>query len=119
MSRLFTDLESLLQQQIAQHQKLLICMDAHQAAMKRMDLPAMDEAAKQQEAVRLRIAGLETRRRSVVTQLAMLMRLEGQPTISQLAESAPQFKPKLLPLRDQLRDLIQKASVRATIAGRV
>ena len=59
MSRLILDLESVLQQLIVEHRKLLTHVDAHQAAMKTMALDAMDQAANQQEASRLRIVTLE------------------------------------------------------------
>ena len=47
MSRQLSELEALLQQLIAEHRKLLKYVDAHQAAMRVMDLKAMDAAAQQ------------------------------------------------------------------------
>ena len=62
-------LEMVLQQLIVEHRKLLGHLEAQQAAMKAMDLDAMDAAANLQEASRLRIAGLEVKRRELVQQL--------------------------------------------------
>ena len=59
MSRLIFDLESILQQLIVEHRKLLKHLEVHQNAMKTMALDAMDQAANLQEASRLRIATLE------------------------------------------------------------
>src|SRR5437763_131822 len=91
--RQITDLESVLQQLILEHRKLLKHVDAQQAAMKTLNLRAMDEATNQQEASRLRIATLEHKRRTLTLQIAKLMRLSGEPKIPQLAELFPHRKP--------------------------
>jgi len=43
MSKNITDLELVLQHQIAEHRKMLAMCDAHQAAMKKFDLKAMED----------------------------------------------------------------------------
>ena len=104
------NLESLLQQLIVEHRKLLRHVEAYQNAMKKIDLDAMDQAARQQEASRLRIAALEAQRRGIVTQLAKQHRLAGEVTIARLADSIPDRKQSLLSLRDELR----KTSITST-----
>src|SRR6516164_3890278 len=106
MSRLVADLESLLQQLIVEHRKLLKQVDAHQTAMKAMAMDAMDQAANQQNASRLRIVGLETQRRAVIVQIAQQHKISGELTITRLAQFFPQRRQTLEKLRDELRKTI-------------
>ena len=69
MLRQLSELETILQQLIAEHRKLLVHVDAQQSAMRKLDLGAMDVAVNAQEACRLRIATLETKRRGLVLML--------------------------------------------------
>src|SRR5947208_1839837 len=80
----------------------------------------MARVAAQQEASRLRLAGLDARRRAVTTQLARLARV--QPplenlTLRRLAELHPQRKDALLRLRGELREAVEAVAARARIAG--
>ena len=70
MSRLVLELEAILNELIAEHQRLLKNLIAQQDAMKRFDLKAMDSSTHSQEASRLRITTLETKRRAISLQLA-------------------------------------------------
>ena len=118
--RQLPDLEAVLQLLVAEHGKLLAHLDLQQAAMKAFDLKSMDTAAKLQEAARLRIASLETRRRGLVLQIARLSRLqESDLTVSKLAELYPQRGPQLVKLRDDLKALIHQISVRTTVSGKL
>ena len=119
MSRLILDLESVLQQLIVEHRKLLKHVDAHQAAMKTMKLDAMDQSANQQEASRLRIGTLDTRRREVVQQITLQHKLSGEVTISRLAQLFPQRGPNLMKLREELKKTIEQIQARTHIAGRL
>jgi FlgN protein len=119
MSRLIFDLESILQQLIVEHRKLLKHVDAHQAAMKTMALDAMDQAANQQEASRLRIVTMESTRRTIVAQLAQQHRISGEITIPRLAILFPQRGDELLKLRDELKKTILQVQARSHIAGRL
>lgn len=113
------DLETILQQLIVEHEKLLRQMQSQQAAMKQLDQAALEDIAHLQDATRLRIASLETRRRGIVSQLARALRLEGKPTIARLAEAVPASKGRLLGLRNRLKELVGQVSSRATVAGRL
>ena len=119
MSRLVFDLESILQQLIVEHRKLLKHVDAHQAAMKTMALDAMDQAANQQEASRLRIVTMENTRRTIVAQLAQQNRDQWgnhHPAARQALSAA---RDDLLKLRDELKKTILQVQARSHIAGRL
>lgn len=113
------DLEMLLQQLIQEHQRLLAQLQGQQAAMKKLDTPALEEMAAQQEATRMRIASLETRRRSLVSQLCTGLKIPGPPTIAKLVEHFPRDKARVLALRDKLKEHVAVVSSRATVAGKV
>jgi hypothetical protein len=114
-----TDLQNLMHLLIAEHEKLLAQLEAQQSAMKKLDLPQLDEIARQQDAVRHRIVSLETRRRQIVMHLARGLRIEGQPTLAAIAEKLPGDRARLLQLRERLRGLVAQVSTRATVSGRV
>jgi hypothetical protein len=113
------DLEALLQQMVVEHGKLLKNIEVQQAAMKVLNLKAMDEATNLQEAGRLRIAGLEQKRRMAVIQISRALRLAGEPRIPQLAEIFPERKTALLKLREELQNLIGQITKKNHIAGKL
>src|SRR5688572_20038363 len=99
MLRPLAELETVLQQLIAEHRKLLAFTDAQQAAMRKFDLGAMDIAVNGQEACRLRIITLETKRKQVVQALTRGMKLDPGPvTLTKLATLYPQKRDVLLKL---------------------
>lgn len=119
MSRLLPELESVLRLLADEHRRLLAHVEAHEAAMKAFDLRALDEARNRQEASRLRVAALEVKRRVLVSQIAKGLKLEGNVTISRLAELHPPRRDALLRLRDELKELAQKVANRSHVAGRL
>jgi len=119
MSRLIFDLESVLQQLIVEHRKMLKHLDVHQTAMKTLALDAMDVAANQQEASRLRIVTLENTRRLIVQQIAQQNKLSGEMTMTRLASLFPQRGAALLKLRDELKKTINQIQTRTHIAGKL
>jgi hypothetical protein len=119
MSRLIFDLESILQQLIVEHRKMLKHVESHQTAMKTMALDAMDQAGNQQEASRLRISKLENTRRIIVNQLAQQNKLSGEITMSRLAQLFPQRADSLLKLRDELKKTIFAIQTRTHVAGKL
>jgi hypothetical protein len=122
MSRLVADLEGVLQGLVTEHRKLLRHVEDHGKAVRAMDLKAMDAAAAQQEAARLRIAALETRRKSVALQLARTMKIDPGPaglTLSRLAELHPPRRDALLQFRRELRELAGAITAHTTVSGRV
>jgi hypothetical protein len=119
MSRHLFDLESVLQQLIVEHRKLLRHLDAQQAAMKTLHLDAMDTAANQQEASRLRITKLENQRRAIVQQIAKQHRVAGDMTLSQIGQLHPEKNASLQQLRDELKRTIRQVQSRSHVAGRV
>ena len=119
MQKEVSQLQIILQQLIIEHDKLLTHLSAQQAAMKKMDLSAIDKLTGLQDATRMRIAALDGKRKTLVTHLALILKLNGIPTLSRLAESIPQHKQNLLTLRDQLKSKVEQVATKSTIAGRV
>lgn len=114
-----SELEALLNELIAEHQRLLKHLVSHQAAMKAFDLRQMDALAKSQEASRLRIATLETKRRLTATHLGRALGLAMAPTMADLARLHPQRAAPLLRQRDTLKELMTQVAARARICGKV
>jgi len=119
MSAATAELESVLEQLIAEHERLLRHLDMQQAAMKKLDLKQLQEHTAAQEAVRARIAALETRRRFMVAQMARAMGLTGQPGIADVASALPDARQRLLALRERIRELASQAAARAHVVARV
>jgi len=119
MSRQVLEVEHLLRQLVAEHQKLLRHVEAHDQAMRRFDLQAMDAAAKLQDTTRLRIASMETRRRGAIQQIARAHRLSEELTIQKLAELYPDRAASLLALRDELKDVASQVAAKTYVASRL
>jgi hypothetical protein len=119
MSRQLLELETILQEMIAEHRRLLSHMEQHQEAMHVLNHKLMDEITQRQEASRLRLVGLEARRRAATLQLARVMKVEGNLSLRRIAELNPQRASVILQLRSDLRDVIEQVRRRAQIAGRV
>jgi hypothetical protein len=119
MSRQVFELETLLAQLIDEHKKLLGHLDKQQAAMRAFDLKTMDEVVRLAEATRLRIAGMEGKRRALITAIARAHRMSQMPTLPDIATMYPPSAPKLMKLRDELKSAIQAVQKRSNIAGKV
>lgn len=119
MLRLVSELEAILNELIAEHQRLLKHLLSHQTAMKGFDLKAMDATANFQEASRLRIGKLETKRRSIVAQFSRSQGARTDLTIAEIAKLVPQREDALLQQRAMLKDLIVQVSNRAQVAGKL
>jgi hypothetical protein len=114
-----SELEALLTELITEHQRLLKNLIAHQAAMKAFDLPNMDALARQQEASRLRILSLETRRRSAVLQIGRANGLAAEAKIAEIANLFPLRAAALQQQRATLKDLMTQIATRTHVAGKV
>ena len=113
------DLETILQQLVTEHEKLLRQLDDQQTAMKKLDLKALEDISKLQEATRLRIALLETRRRTTVSQLSLALKIQGLATLTKVLDASGTHQPKLISLRDQLKALMDHIATRSHIASRL
>jgi hypothetical protein len=113
------ELESLLRQLVTEHRRMLAQAERHQAAIKVLDVHVMEDAGRQQEAVRLRIIGLEHRRRLVAQQLVKGANLQGELTIRRLAAFFPAKADALMQLRAELREVIEQINNRNHVAGKV
>ncbi|MBV8779806.1 MAG: flagellar export chaperone FlgN [Phycisphaerae bacterium] len=119
MSRQILDIETVMQQLIDEHRKVLAQVVKQREAMKAFNVREMEDIALLQEATRLRIVKLELQRRALVQQIVKLYKLKGTPTISQLSELFPQQRETLFRLRDELREVMGEVRSRTQIAGRV
>jgi hypothetical protein len=119
MSRQVFELETLLGQLIDEHHKLLVHVDKHQVAMRAFDLKAMDDCARLQEAARIRIANMETKRRGLIVMIARAHRMSQMPTLPDIAAMYPPSAAKLLKLREDLKAIIQTVQKRTHVAGRI
>jgi hypothetical protein len=119
MSRQLIELENILQEMLAEHRRLLNHMEQHQEAMHVINHKLMDELSQRQEASRLRLVGLEARRRMASQQLAKVLKVEGDLSLRRIAELHPQRAAAILQLRSDLREAIEAVRKRAQIAGRV
>jgi hypothetical protein len=117
--RLVVDLETVLRQMTEEYRKLLKHVEAQHAAMKTLDSVRMDEATNLQESSRLRLATMEHRRRTLVLQIARMLRIGGEPKIPALAAHFPQRRATLLAARDQLQAAMKEVATRNHIAGRL
>ena len=119
MSRQVSELETLLQQMIDEHHKLLAHLEKHQAAMKGFDLKSMDDLVRLQEAARIRIGGLETRRRNLIVAIARGHRMTQVPTLPDIAAMYPANADRLLQLRQDLKDVVALVQTRSHVIGRL
>ena len=103
------ELENVLVQLIDQQRKLLAELERYQAAMRTMNVQAMEASRSAQEVIRQRIAQIDQRRRV----------LAGTTTLTKLAEMHPQSRVRLLALRDELRNVIAQITQRTHVAGKV
>src|SRR5438477_4100552 len=116
MQREISQLQMILQQLIAEHEKLLVQLSNQQAAMKKFDLPAIDQLTGLQDATRMRIAALDGKRKTLVNQLSAMLKLPANTTLKILAEAIPQHKQTLLALREQLEAKVNEVATRSTVA---
>jgi hypothetical protein len=113
------ELETLLRQLVAEHRRLLVQVERHEAAVKVLDIVNMEDAGRQQESLRLRIMAIEQRRRFLTQQLTKAMNLQGELTVRNLATLFPAKAVSLLQLRVDLREVIQQITARTNVAGKV
>lgn len=119
MTPQLSELENLMRQLIAEHRRLLVHVESHEAAVKSLDLRVMEEAGRQQEGCRLRIVGIEQRRRLLVQQMTRGMNMQGEMTLRKLAGVYPARAEALLELRQELKDVVEQIAVRSHISGKV
>ena len=85
----------------------------------RPGIQVVGTAVNGQEACRLRIATLETKRRVIVAQLTKGQRLDQPVTLSKLGELYPQRRQALFKLRDELRTVASTISNRNKVSSRL
>jgi len=118
MSRQISELEIVLRGLIAEHRKLLAQVENHESAMKKLDLHEMEKWRSLQESTRLNIWALENRRKALVAEIAASVRRPTM-TLTQIAQTWPQPASSLIPVRDELRELIQKITQKTQMSGKL
>jgi hypothetical protein len=113
------ELENLLKEMLDEHRKLLGHVQSQQAAMEKMDVPGMELSRTRQETSKSRINRLESRRRTIVMQLARINQLTGEPKIPALVELYPARRAQLLALRNELHAVMQQVAEKSHVATRV
>jgi hypothetical protein len=113
------DLEAVLEQLLDQHRKLLAQINAHHAAMTKLDLPAMEQTRTQQHAARSRILVLEKQRIGLNAQIARMNKSQVELKLAQLAELYPARKSQLLRLRGELKSVVAEAARRNFISSKL
>ena len=88
MSRQISELETILQQLIVEHRKLLGLLETQQAAMKTCDLKKMDESANGVEACRFASAAWNSAAGPSSGSLRKLYKLEGEVTLGKTGRPA-------------------------------
>jgi len=118
MSRQISELEIVLRGLISEHRKLLTQVESQETAMKKLDLQGMEKWRSAQEGTRLNIWALENRRKALVAEIAASVR---RPTMTlvQIAQTWPKPGAVLLPLRDELRELMQRISDKTVMSGKL
>ena len=114
-----SELEILLNQLICEHRRLLMQLERHAEAMKKIDLPGMEDSGRQQESCRLRINAMEQRRRFLVQQISRAANQPGELTLPLLAGMFPSKAASLMNLRSELKDVAEQIARRARISGKV
>jgi hypothetical protein len=94
-------------------------MEPQQKAMRSFDLKSIDEISGMQEACRLRISTLETKRRMLVGQIARAAKINGEMKIDRVAELFPERKTELLRLKNELHAIIKTIADRTRVSGKV
>jgi FlgN protein len=119
MSRHISDLQAILSQLAGEHRKLFDQLESQHAAMKKFDLTAIADSITRSESTRLRINDLESRRRNLMRQITITLKLPAEPKLTRLAELFPPQADGLLKVRRELRDLATKISRRSQGSSRL
>jgi hypothetical protein len=113
------EIETVLRQMLEDYRKIAVHVRTHQAALKVMNLKAMDESARGQELVRSRIIRLDARRRALFQQISTQYRVTGTLKLTTLAEMFPAHRVGLLQLRKELGELAREIETGTRLSARV
>lgn len=114
-----SQLELVLRQLVNEHRALLAALDAHEAALRSCVIDRIERAARDQDAVRQRLAAIESRRRTVIHQLARQHRTLKPMTIATLGELYPDRQATLNAIRADLADVSAAVQRKSSLIGRV
>lgn len=116
---LISQLELVLRQLVNEHRALLASLDAHERAIRACAIDQIERAARDQDAQRLKIAGVESRRRQLVHQVARQQRTLKPVTLVALCEFYPDRAKAIGEIRAELIDVAQRVQRQTTLISRV
>ena len=116
---LISQLELVLRQLVVEHRALLAARDAHQQARRPCAIEQIERAARDQDAQRLKISGVESRRRQLVHQIARQQRTLKPITLVTLGELYPDRAAAIGEIRAELIDVAGRVQRKTTLIGRI
>lgn len=119
MSSQIAELESILQQLVAEHGRLIDSLGAQQDAMKRFSIDEVDSISQLQEVSRRKIALLDRRRQGILEQLSRQHKVAAPINLSRLIQMYPQRAASLQQLQADLREVGARLRARSHVAGRL
>ncbi len=119
MSRLISELEQTIAQIVNEHAKLNTLLDQHHDALRAMRTDDVERITHLQDAARLRISQLDQLRRSQSDVMAKTLKIDGEITISRMAQVFPARAQNLLALKDKLTRLVVEIDRKTTVTGKL
>lgn len=116
---LLSQLEMILKQLVHGYRLLLESTAAHEAALRTCDLSQIERSTAEQDAMRQKIAAIETKRRMITHQLARQLKTAKPPTLAQLAEAFPERKAVLLQMRSDLASVAGSVQAKTQLVSRI
>lgn len=116
---LLSQLEMVLKQLVHGYKLLLEATTAHEAALRSCDLEQIERCTAEQDAMRQKIAAIETKRRMITHQLARQLKTAKPPTLAQLAEAFPEKKAFLLQMRTELSSVAGTIQSKTQLVSRI
>ena len=119
MSKALVDLETVLNQMLVEHGRLLA--RARRATGRDEDVRSQRDVLHRelQEASRIRLLSLDAQRRALAAQLSRDLRIPGEVTLAGLATLHPARAGALLQLRRDMRESVDAIRLRTNISSRV
>jgi len=104
---------------LAEQQQLLGALDAQLVALRTFRIDQINNATKDQETVRLRIARIDQRRKHVIAQILRTHRNLSKPTLTKIAELFPERSIFLIQLRDELVNILAQIQERTNLINKI
>lgn len=119
MSHLIEQLETVMRELLAEQQAMLTSLDAQLASLRTFQIDLINNATREQETSRQRLARIEQRRKYVIAQIMRTHRNLSKPTLTKIAELYPERKLFLLQLRDELANVLAQIQQRTNLINKI